>query len=164
MYKEEVTRLFQRCLEEGYHPSVFKNATSYVLPKPGKRPRSLPRSYRLITLLSCLAKVLARVIARRLANITLKYKLFSPLHFGATPRRSAVDAASTLTHDVKKAFQNQDVVTALAFDIKGAFDRVKNARLIKRLWKQDIPLPMIRCIASFLNDRTAAVRLDGETA
>ena len=53
-------------------------------------------------------------------------------------------------------------MTALAFDIKGAFDRVTDARLIKRLWEQDIPLPMIRWVASFLNDRTAAVRLDGE--
>ncbi len=51
---------------------------------------------------------------------------------------------------------------ALAFDIKGAFDRVTDARLIKRLWEQDISLPMIRWVALFLNDRKAAVRLDGE--
>ncbi len=47
VYKEEVNRLFQRCLEEGYHPSVFKNAILCALPKPGKQPRSLPRSYHL---------------------------------------------------------------------------------------------------------------------
>ena len=73
VYKEEVTRLFQSCLEEGSHPSVFKNATLCALPKPGKCPRSLPRSYRLIALLSCLGKVLERVVARRLAHIALKY-------------------------------------------------------------------------------------------
>lgn len=40
-----------------------------------------------------------------------------------------------------------------------------DARLIKRLWEQDIPLPtdMIRWVASFLNNRTVEVRLDGET-
>ena len=54
-------------------------------------------------------------------------------------------------------------MTALAFDIKGAFDRVTDARLIKRLWEQDILLPMIGWVASFLNDCTAAVRLDRET-
>ena len=78
------------------------------------------------------------------------------MHLGATRRRSAVDAASTLTNDVEKAFQDQDVVAALAFDIKGAFDRVTDARLIKWLWEQDIHLPMIRLVASFLK------RLDGE--
>lgn len=163
VYKKEITYLFQSCLEEGYHLCVFKNATLCALPKPGKRPRSLPRSYRLIALLSCLGKVLERVVARRLAHLALKYKLFSLLHFGATTRRSAVDAAATLTHDVEKAFQDHEVLTALAFDIKGAFDRVTNTRLIKRLWEQNIPLSIIRWVASFLNNRTAAVRLDGET-
>lgn len=163
VYKEEITRLFQGCLEKGYHPAVFKNATLCALPKPGKRPRSLPRSYRLTALLSCLGKALERVVARRLAHLALKYKLFSPLHSGATPRRSTVDAAATLTHDVEKAFQDQEVVTALAFDIKGVFDRVTDGRLIKRLWQQNIPLPIIKLVASFLNDRTAALRLDGET-
>ena len=163
VYKPEITRLFQSCLEKGYHPAVFRNATLCALPKPGKRPCSLPQSYRLIALLSCLGKALERVVARRLAHLALKYKLFSPLHFGATPRRSAVDAAAMLTHDVEKAFQGREVVTTLAFDIKGAFDRVTDARLIKRLWEQNISLPMIKWVASFLNDRTAALRLDGET-
>ncbi len=81
VYKEEVTGLFHRCLEKGYHLSVFKNATLCKLPNLRKRSRSQPRSYRYIALLSCLGKVLQRVIARRLAYIALKYKLFSPLHF-----------------------------------------------------------------------------------
>ena len=84
-----------------------------------------------------------QVVARRLAHLALKYRLFSPLHFGATPRQSAVDAAATLTHDVEKAFQDQEVMTALAFDIKGAFDKVTDSRLVKRLWEQGIPLAII---------------------
>lgn len=79
------------------------------------------------------------------------------------PRRSAIDAAATLTHDVEKAFQDQAVVTALAFNIRGAFDRVTDARLVKRLWEQGILLTMIILVASFLNNRIAAFRLDGIT-
>lgn len=45
VYCEEITRLFQQCLEEGHHPLVFKNAILCALPKPGKRCRALPRSY-----------------------------------------------------------------------------------------------------------------------
>lgn len=112
---------------------MFKNATLYALPKPGKRSHSLPRSYRLIVLLSYVEKVLKRVVTRWLAHLALKYKLFSPLHFGAISRCSAVDAATTLTCNVEKAFQNQEVLTVLAFEIKGAFDKVTDKRLIKRL-------------------------------
>lgn len=133
MYKEEITSLFQYYWEEGYHPCVFKNATLCILPKPEKRSRSLPRSYRLIALLLYLGKVLKRVVARKLAHVALKYEIFSPLHFGATPRRSAVDAVATLTHDVEKTFQDQEVLTTLAFDIKEAFHKVTETRLVLRL-------------------------------
>ncbi len=80
-------------------------------------------------MLSCLGKVLERVIARRLANIALKYKVFGPLHFSATLCFSAFDATSTLTNDVEKPFQDYELLTALAFDIKRAFDRVKNVTI-----------------------------------
>ncbi len=163
VYQEEITLLFYRCLNESYHLYTFKNATLCSLPEPGKQSRLLPRSYQLTALLSCLGKLLERVVARSLAHLALKYKLFTPLHFGATPRRSAVDAAATLTHDEKKAFQDQEVISTLAFDIKKAFDSVGDSRLVKRLWEQGIPLPRIRWVAFFLNDRTGALRLDKET-
>lgn len=69
-------------------------------------------------------KALERIVARRLAYIALKCKLFNLLHFGATPRRLAVDAVATLTHDIEKAFRDKKIMTVLTFDIKGAFDRV----------------------------------------
>lgn len=82
-------------------------------------------------------------MAKRLGHIALKHGLISPLHFGAIAGRSAVDTAATLTHDIEKAFQSQEVLTALAFDIKGAFDRVSESRLTKRLWEQNIPITLI---------------------
>ncbi len=83
-------------------------------------------------------------MAKRLGHVALKHDLINLLHFGTIAGRSGVDAAATLTHDIEKAFQNQEVLTALAFDIKGAFDRVSEARLTKRLWEQNIPITLIR--------------------
>ncbi len=91
-------------------------------------------------------------MAKRLEDIALKHFLISPLYFGDIAGRSTVGAAATLTHDIEKTFQNQEVVTALAFDIKGAFDRVSEARLTKKLWGQNIPITLIRWVASFLNE------------
>lgn len=161
--KKHITSFFGMCLRNGHHPQCFKSAILCALPKPEKKIRSEPKSYRLIALLSCLGKVLERVVARRLSTFTLKAKLFSNLHFGAIPGRSAVDAAATLTHDVEKAMQQQNVVTALAFDIKVAFDNVSKDKLIKRLWDQKISLLLIRWTDSFLTQQTAAIRLDGKT-
>lgn len=163
VYCVEITELFQLCLGEGYHPFAFKNVTLCALLKPGKRPRDLPQSYRLIALLSSLGKALEKIVARRLGQMALKYRIVSSLYFGAIAGRSAVDAATTLTHDVKKAFNEKYILTALAFDIKGAFDRVTEKRLIQRLYEQNVPLLLIRWVASFLADRSAAIRLDGHT-
>lgn len=67
--------------------------------------------------------------------MTLKYKLFSLFHFDVTPRRLAVDAAATLTNNIKKTFFDKEIMSVLAFDIKGAFDRVTDGRLVKMLWE-----------------------------
>lgn len=103
----------QYCLEEGYHPL----ALLCILPKLGKRCRALSNSYRLIALLSCLGKRLERICSNKKVR-----HLISPLHFGAIARRSAIDTAATLTHMTEKSFQDKKILTALAFDIKRAFD------------------------------------------
>ncbi len=133
VYYEEITSFFQQWLEEGYHPLVFKNAILCALPKSGKHCRALPGSYRLIAFLSCLGKGLERIVAKRLNNIALRLQLTSSLNFDAIAKRSTLDAAATLTHDIEKSFQKQEILTTLAFDIKRAFDRVIDYRLIQRL-------------------------------
>ncbi len=65
VYQEEIIQLFQFCLDEGYHPKIFKTAILFALPKPGKRARVLSRFYRLIALLSCLEKALEQIVANR---------------------------------------------------------------------------------------------------
>ncbi len=55
------------------------------------------------------------------------------------------------------------MLTALAFDIIGAFDRVSEKRRVQRLWEEKIPLPLIRWVSCFLTELKAAVRLDGHT-
>ena len=173
VYCEEITSFFQQCLEEGYHPMVFKNIIPCAFPKPGKRCRALPRSYRLtaflsclgkeLTVLSCLSEGLEKIVAKRLNIIAFRLQLISSMHFDAIARRSSVDAAATVTHSIEKSFLKQKILTALAIDIKGAFDRVIDHHLIQKLWHQKIPLPLIWWVSSILNDRTAVIRFDERT-
>ena len=128
MLQKQIILFFGMCLSIGHHPQCFKTAIFYALQKPGQRVRSEPRTYRLIALLSCLGKVLERLVARRLSTFTLKSGLFSSLHFGAINRRSAVDAAATFTHNVEKTMQQKNVVTALAFDVKGASNNMSREK------------------------------------
>lgn len=89
--------------------------------------------YWLIVVLSYLGKALKRIVARNLSNMALKNKLFSAFYFYATLRRLAVNVVATLTHNIKTASFDKEIMSVLAFDIKGTFDRITNRRLIKRL-------------------------------
>lgn len=72
IYKDEIT-FFYMCLEEGYHPLTFPNAILSALPKLGKQPKHLPRSYQLVALLSCLGKGLEKLVPHGLGDIALRY-------------------------------------------------------------------------------------------
>lgn len=57
---------------------------------------------------------------------------------------------------MERAFGNKEILIALAFDIKGAFDCATEKQLMKRLKEQGIPLTFIRRVAILLQDRTEA--------
>lgn len=136
--------MFQLCLNEGYYTTVFKTAILCALPKIRNCPKHLPQLYCLIALLSCLENILERIVSRKLARIALKSRLISPVYFRAIKGRSTIDAAYTLTYDVEKSWEQENILIALEFNIKGAFDAVIKERLTKRLWQQKIPLSLIR--------------------
>jgi hypothetical protein len=76
--------LYPILIINGYHPKYFKKATGVILKKPqfAKSPYrnyTLPKAYRIISLLNCLAKVMEKIIARRLAIIT-KFKTLLHMH------------------------------------------------------------------------------------
>lgn len=64
---QKITHFFNACIRLGTHPRTFKTANVVIIPKPGKRNRKLPKSYRPISLLSCLGKGLERLVARRIS-------------------------------------------------------------------------------------------------
>lgn len=159
-----ITALFQQCLEKGWHPLPFRQATLVALPKPGKRDRSSPRSYRLIALLSVLGKGLERLMAKRMAWLAITHKILHPQQFGALPCRSATDLATCLIHDVEDAWARGYRASMLSLDIKGAFDAVLPGRLIKRLCNQGWPPKVVHWVASFMANRSACLRLGDFTS
>lgn len=158
--KELVLRLFQACVDVGHHPSVFKKANLIVLPKSGDRDRSLPRSYRPISLLSSLGKGLERVLARRMAHLAVTHRVVGPQQFGALPLRGTTDLTSALTHDVEATWASKSVASALTLDVQGAFDAVMPGRLRRRLIEQRWPPSLVNWVFSFMTNRSAVLSLD----
>ena len=65
-----------------------------------KRDYSLPKSYRVITLLNCLGKIAEKMIVSRLSYLAETTDLLYPDQMGSRARKSAIDAALSLTHDI----------------------------------------------------------------
>jgi ribonuclease HI len=154
---ERVRQFYQRCLELGYHPRVFRQAEVVMIPKPNKDQRTV-KGWRPISLLSCVGKGLERLFGRRLAWLTLENKVLNPQHAGALPKRSAVDIVGCLHHDVEVALSKKQFCTMITFDIQGAFDAVLRRRLLLRLREQGWPDNVVHLVDSFMKDRCASIR------
>ncbi|KAK5996418.1 putative RNA-directed DNA polymerase from transposon BS-like protein [Cladobotryum mycophilum] len=155
--------LYAGCLAVGYHPQIFKSAEVVMIPKPGKRDLIKPRAWRPISLLSCLGKGLERLIAKRMAWILVQHEVLDPKQAGALLKRSAVDLAVALIHDIDQALMEGKVATLVTMDVQGAFDAVLCNRLLLRLREQGWPITLVRWVESFMTGRQASVRLQDTT-
>jgi len=63
-----------------------------VIPKPGKKTYSDPKSYRPISLQSCFGKLLKSIVTKRLSQAALICGATHPSQMGAQAENSAIDA------------------------------------------------------------------------
>ena len=57
---------------------------------------------------------------------------FSPLYFGSSLWQTTINVKIMLSHNVKKSFQDQEVMSTLNIDIQGVFNKVTDAQLVKK--------------------------------
>ncbi len=74
-----------------------------------------------------------------------------------------MDLAACLTHDIEAALDKGLTATVVTMDTKGAFDSVPRRRLMFRMREQGWPDSLVRSVGSFMEQRTARIRLDGAT-
>ncbi len=139
-----IVHLFQACLNIGYHPRHFKEASTVILKKPKKTDYSEPKSYRPITLLDTLGKALEAIISRKLNDMAEEYELLPSQQMGARRKRSVETALETLTEAVHTVWNHGKngggkVVSLLSLDVAGAFDNVSHERLLQNLQTKRVP-------------------------
>ena len=61
-------KLYSKLFQYGYHPICWREATGVILKKPN-RDASLPKSYRVISLLNYLEKIFKKIIVKKLAHL-----------------------------------------------------------------------------------------------
>jgi len=153
--------IYSSLLDIGVHPKAWKQAIGAILKKPGKPDYSIPKAYRVISLLNCLGKVSERILARRLGYLAETTDLLHPSQLGGRRKKSAIDAAFLLTDEVQ-ANKGRGLKTSTLFlDIKGAFDHVAREQLLGIMHRLRLPASLILWTRSFLSDRTLKLSFNG---
>lgn len=168
---------FKACGQLGYFPKYLKKSKSILFFKEGKEAND-PKAYRPIALLSSIGKLFEKMIADRLIKIHKSYRSNDPrnplplMQFGGLPGRSTTLALQAVTCFVQNTWRLEKLnrrekrylrrfASILGLDISGAYPRVDRDALIKALVSKGIPLYMVRCIHSFLCDRTTTLLIPG---
>jgi hypothetical protein len=124
----------------GFHPLYFKKIIGAIL-KKSDRNSILLKSYRIIALLNCLIKISEKIIATRLPQIAEITDLLHHIQIGDRKRKSAIDAAIILLHEIQRNKSANEITSILFIDIKDAFDHVSLDQLLRIC--QELGLPFI---------------------
>lgn len=148
--------LFNRCLEEGIYPEVWKVADLVLLPKVGKKLDD-PSAYRPICMLNTTGKLLEKILVGRLRRHMETNNLFSNNQFGFRRGRSTLDAHDRLLEIIRQANQHgiayNDMVSVLTLDVKNAFNSVPRSKIMEAMRGKRVPGHLIKIIGSYLSDR-----------
>ena len=146
--------IYQRLLQDGTHPSMWRIAKVLPIPKPGADPHAA-KGYRPIALLSVLSKVLEGLIKDRLSFLLESQQGLSDCQQGFRQARSTELALWRFVTSASGALKNRQRCVAVALDIQSAYDTVDHSALLWKLKAKDVPRYMVAWIKAFLTNRKA---------
>lgn len=150
-FQEIMAIILAKCLEVGYFPTSWKEAT--IVPIKKQSLAKTPKDFRPISLTNNLGKILEHylldLMRGDLDDILPDYQ------FGFRKGHSTLDALCLLGDRAKHNFDKGNVVAVCLLDIEKAFDSVWALGLKEKLSRTDIDKKTCRLIFDFLEGRTA---------
>jgi len=159
--KIAMTEIFNGALALGHFPLPFKHAEVVMIPK--RKNATNVADYRPISLLEVPGKVLERLVNNRLQEHLEDKGVFQDAQFGFRRERGTLQAIAVAYETIAQARAKGRQVRVVLRDVKAAFDKVWHTGLKVKLARQELPPRTLKLLASFLDDRTAAVRHGNHT-
>lgn len=153
--------IFNAALANCSFPDSWKEAVVIGLHKPNK-DRSLPSSYRPISLLKAIGKLYERVINSRLRSAAFQNCLIPDEQFGFRTGHSCVNQVHRIVEHVLTGLNAKKPKStgALFFDVAKAFDKVWHNGLIYKMYQLGLPDRLVLIIRDFLRDRQFRFRVE----
>ena len=157
MAVENLTEIFNACLASGSWPKAWKHASVCFIPK-AQSPH-LVSGHRPISLLELPGKILERLVCRRLTDLLEERNILHPDQYGFRRRRGTGRALALIWERCASVVAQRGRCNVVLRDVKSAFDRVWHFGLKYKLLGLGLPHCVTRMLYSFLDDRTASVRV-----
>lgn len=135
-----------------YSPQKWKEAKVISLPKKDK-DKTLPVSYRPISLLLNIGKVYEMAINDIINSYCYENKLLPDNQFGFRAKHSTIHAINKLTSDINWVLMNEDCLGACLVDLEKAFDTVWQKGLIFKLKRKNFPISLVKLIWNMIRIR-----------
>lgn len=135
-----------------YFPSSWKIAKIIPILKSGK-PTNFITSYRPISLLSSVGKIFEKIIKDKIQSFMIDKMIIPNEQFGFRSSHSTSHQVKRLCNHIKRGFSSKESTGLILLDVEKAFDSVWHNGLIFKLVNFGFPLPLIKIIKSFLENR-----------
>lgn len=153
---EPITHIFEKSLQHGIFPTVWK--LSFVSPIHKSGPRSEIVNYRPVCIQSALAKLFEKVV---LPQITTPFgRVMSSKQHGFVGGRSTTTNLYVYVNYILNAMNSGIKVHAIYTDFSKAFDKVDHEILLKKLDEYGITGNALNWIGSYLSGRRLQVRIN----
>ena len=155
-----LTKLFNRSINEGKFPEIWKMANVVPIHKSGDK--HLVNNYRPISLLSCVGKVLEACIQKHILNYLIQNNLITAQQSGFLPNHSTIYQLLNIYNDISSAMDKNITTQAVFFDISKAFDKVWHKGLISKLDAIGIRGQLLPWFENYLTNRKQSVLIAGD--
>ena len=120
-------------------------------------------NYRPISFLEVPGKILEKIINKRLRTFLETHKLLPDTQHGFRTARSTETALAIITEQVSKKLANKNQCCLALRDVSKAFDKVWHEVLKYKLLHINLPPIFHKLLSSFLDNRTASLKVDDQT-
>lgn len=130
IHTETITRFFNHIQKNHDFPSRWGEAFIIPVLKTSK-DRTMPTSYRPISLTNILCKTFEKIIAGRLYENLLSRNVINEAQCGFLPNRSTIDNLVHLAKEIKIGIYCKQHTVGIFFDVEKAFDHIDPVLIIQ---------------------------------
>ena len=159
---KRLVRLFKVSYLLGYVPTLWREAKTIFIPKPGKKDYSEPRAFRPITLSSFMIKIMERIILWHLNEVYFKESPLSDDQHAFRGGRSTETALTQFVTQVEEGLvRRKEYALGVFLDIQGAFDNVSAPAIKRSMRQRGFPEPLIQWYCHYVGHRRLVVNHNG---